>query len=99
MADFWLENASTKPPPHVIVDLGYAHHSQVRDRADELMKMLGKQNLQVVYLGRVLVRIPPIKVRAVLMNFPNIEERCTYSWCTHSWIPAGGGDLKHTDNG
>ena len=101
MTDFWAENmrASTSPAelPHVLIDLGYVKHPVTRRRCDRLLALgLGKRNIQIVYLGRLLVRIPPAKVNVVLRACPGIRRKITYSWTTHSWIPKGADDLKYS---
>lgn len=52
---------------------------------DAITELISKKNVEIVYCGRVLVRIPPSKVNTIMEKFPEIEERQTYAWCTHVW--------------
>jgi len=95
--DYWMENAF-EAGKHTLVDVGYVNAKAARDQADRLLKRVGKKNLQIVANGRILIRIPPQKVKAILKRFRSIKpasERPGYSWCTHTAIPAGAGDVKH----
>lgn len=79
---YWMDNAMENRK-HTLVDMGYANLQEVRDATDRLTKVVAKRNVEIVYIGRVLVRIPPSKVKNVLAVFPEIKEGETYSWCTH----------------
>jgi len=71
---------------HTLLDCGYVNHPKTREHVDQLQAFgIGKKNVEIVYVGRVLVRIPPTLVTKVLKAFPEITEGETYSWCTHSW--------------
>ena len=97
--DYWTENMcenSRNEPPHVIVDLGYVKHPASRKRCDFIVAMgVGKQNIQVVAFGRLVIRIPPTKAKHVFSMCRGIRKRKTYSWTTHSWIPRGTRNLKY----
>jgi hypothetical protein len=100
--DWWLENApcgrADFVPPHTLVDLGYVGAQPARDRADRVLEVVGRKNLQLAGNGRIVVRIPPKKVAAVLDAFPDIRpagERPGYCWCTHSWLCPESGDIRY----
>jgi hypothetical protein len=98
---YWMENAFSMKkgePGHVLVDLGYVSARSARDRADRLLKLVGRKNLELAGAGRLLIRIPPPKVARVLAAFPEITpaaERPGYCWTTHSWFDQESTDLKH----
>lgn len=98
--NFWAENMCASRSgafPHAIVDLGYVKHPVVRRRRDRLIALgIGKGNIMVEYIGRVLVRIPPKKLKKILAACRGMQEDDTYSWTTHSWVPKGGDDLKYS---
>lgn len=97
--DWWVENMNASEGeeyPHDIIDLGYIKHPTTRQRCDRLLALgIGKRNVQIDYVGRVLVRIPPSKVKRILAACRGIRKKVTYSWCTHAWIPKGANDLKY----
>lgn len=106
MPDYWMENAMSlgsmaKEPrvaAHTLIDLGYFNAKPARDRADQLLNMVSRKCLQIAGFGRLLVRIPPTKVGAVLAAFPGIKpatKTSGYSWCTHTWFDPESTDLKH----
>lgn len=83
--NFWIDNA-TEPRKHVLVDCGYMAEQAARDRADKILKHVSPKNIVVAGYGRLLVRIPPAKVPAVLKAIPEIKEGgATYCWCTHGF--------------
>lgn len=90
---FWMDNATSamgQQPDratyaHTLVDCGYVQHPVARRNADRLFKLVSKSNAEVVYAGRLLVRIPPAKVAAVLTKFPQIKPIQRYAWCSHSF--------------
>ncbi len=91
---FWTENAM-EHDTHKLVDCGYVKHPLTREHADKLLTMVGRRNVEIVYCGRVLVRIPPRKLDKVLAAFPDIEQRQTYAWCTHCWPFEGFSSLEY----
>lgn len=98
MADYWLENAA-EPAKHLLVDLGYVNCKDSRDRADRLFRFgIAKRNMQLVANGRVLIRIPPSKAKAVFRTFRGIRPAAKapgYTWCTHTWLTKESQALKH----
>ena len=90
---FWMDNAM-EHGTHNLVDCGYVKHPLTREHADKLRTMVGKKNIEIVYCGRVLVRIPPTKLEKVLAACPDIEQRQTYAWCTHCWRFDGFNSLE-----
>lgn len=101
MKNWWLENAGEvagKPgatPPHLLLDLGYVNAKKSRDRADKVMKIVSRKNLQIAGFGRILIRIPPTLLDKVLTKFPEIKKGDCYCWCTHSWLDKETTDLKY----
>lgn len=97
--DFWADNmyASRKETvPHFIVDLGYVNHPAARDNCDCIVAMgVERRNIQIVTYGRLLIRIPPSQLAAVLKRCPDIQKKTTYSWVTHSWIAEDADNLKY----
>lgn len=88
MSDWWSENMMGGE--HILVDLGT--FPDAAERGDKLREMgIGKDNFQVGNAFRLLVRIPPTKLAAVLDACP-IREGTTYFGCTHVWEGAAGGD-------
>lgn len=86
MTNYWMENAF-EAGKHTIVDIGPLNDQAARDRADKLFEHVSRRNLMIAGgVGRILMRIPPTKVKKVLLAFPEITAKCTYSWCTHSWL-------------
>jgi hypothetical protein len=87
VSSFWLENGMHPTHDlHKLVDCGYVTEKKARDRADRLMKHVGRKNVQVVGGPlRVVVRVPPAKLAAVMKALPIKEGGATYCWCTHSW--------------
>lgn len=96
MKDYWLENAADSAAgkqKHILVDLGYLSEQAARDRADKLFTKLSKTNLRIVGASRIVIRVPPNKLAAVLAAFPEITTKQTYSWCSHSWVSAEGASV------
>ena len=91
MSDWWLENAAQRGR-HTLVDLGYVREAGARCRAEKLMPHLGRRNFELAggrVSGRLLVRIPPRKVRPILARFRQIRPAADtngYCWCTHVWL-------------
>jgi len=90
---FWLDNAM-EHGKHILVDCGYIKNPQTRENVDQLRTLVGKKNIEIVYIGRVLVRIPPTKLEKIFSAFPEITEGESYSWCTHHWKYDGFGSLE-----
>ena len=91
---FWMDNAMERGK-HILVDCGYLNHPKTREHVDQLRTLVGKKNVEIVYVGRVLVRIPPQKLDKVLTTFPEIKEGESYSWCTHHWKYDGFSSLEY----
>ncbi len=91
----WWDN-SVKPPRWVIVDLGQWRDAATRRRYSRLSAELGTPNFRRVGNDRLIVRIPPKRVDAILRDFPRIRAGAAeYCWCTHGWLsPAQGGGGK-----
>lgn len=72
-------------PKPIIVDLGYVDDAETRAHGDALMASgIGRCNFSIEGFGRLLVKIPPRKLAAVLAEFP-IDEGETYWRTTHHW--------------
>lgn len=91
--DWWMENAfashAKEPLPHMLIDLGYVKEQAARDRADLILKIVSKRNLQIAGCGRLLLHVPPRQVDAVLAAFSEVKpaaERPGYCWCSHTWL-------------
>ena len=80
---------------HILLDLGYVGNEITRNHCDSITELISKKNIEIVYCGRVLVRIPPAKLKMIIEKFPEIEERQTYSWCTHVWPYEDMSNLKY----
>lgn len=94
MSDFWLENAAT-PGKHTLVDCGYLKDQAARDRADKLLEHVSRKNIEIAGDGRLLVRIPPTKVKTVLAAIPEIKEGAAgYCWCTHGFGVMAAADSR-----
>jgi hypothetical protein len=91
---YWMDNAM-EHGKHILVDLGYVNNPKTREHADDLAKIISKKNIEIVYCGRVLLRIPPAKLTQVLNNFPAINAKPHYSWCTHTWDYEGMDSLDY----
>ncbi len=91
---YWLDNAA-KRGTHILVDCGYVNNPKTQEHADALLKIVSRRNLEIVYCGRVLVRIPPQKLPEVLASCPEIKEGESYSWCTHVWRYEGFNSLEY----
>lgn len=88
---YWQENAWS-PGRHRLVDLGYVKHPAARRRADKMLRLVGRRNMEIAALGRILIRIPPRKIKLVLRTFPRIRpsaEAPGYAWCTDTWLCKG----------
>ena len=83
MSNFWMDNA-IQPGRHVLVDLGYTVDAEANFNV--LAKHIGIKNFQRVGDDRLVARIPPKKVEAVLKALPQIKEGSAgYCWCTHGF--------------
>lgn len=81
---YWMENAM-QPGRHVLVDCGYMADAEQNFTA--LQPHLAKRNFERVGNGRLVARIPPKKVVAVLSAVPQIKEgTASYCWCTHGFV-------------
>jgi len=85
MTDYILKNAMAGENVYDIVALGYVQYRKVRDRADEVMKHIGRKNFMIHHAGMMVVRIPKTKLKKVLDTFPNIKETEKYWKCNYSW--------------
>ena len=91
---YWMDNAMEEGK-HILIDLGYAGNEKTRNHCDAITKIISKKNVEIVYCGRVLVRIPPSKLKMIMEKFPDIEERQTYAWCTHVWVYEDMSNLEY----
>lgn len=83
MPNFWMENAM-QPGKHVLVDCGYTKDAEANFNA--LRPHLSMRNFQRVGGDRLVARIPPRKVAAVLAAVPQIKAGAIgYCWCTHGF--------------
>jgi hypothetical protein len=87
MSSYWLENGMHPTHDrHKLVDCGYVTDQKARDRADRLMKHVSRSNVQIVGGPmRIVVRLPPTQIAAVMKVLPIKEGGAEYCWCTHSW--------------
>ncbi|MBE3134792.1 MAG: hypothetical protein IMZ55_15085 [Acidobacteria bacterium] len=103
MSNYWLDNAACLAgnpkgkAAHFLLDLGYVKCDESRDRCDQIMATcrIGRTNIELAGFGRLLLRIPPKKLAAVLAAFPDIQEGAAYCWTTHKWIPPEGAALEN----
>ena len=86
--NWWLDNMPDSDR-HTIVDCGYPTSPRARARADRLLRHVSKRNLCWGHCSRILIRIPPAKVKAILRAFPSIKEDSSYYACTHSYLGTG----------
>lgn len=85
MPNYWMENA-TNHGKHVLVDCGPTQSAEAHFNV--LRPHLALSNFQRVGNDRLVVRIPPKKVSAVLAKIPQIKEGIAgYCWCTHGFEP------------
>lgn len=76
----------------VLVDLGSVDQKASRDRADALIASgISRTNLSIEGFRRLLVKIPPRKIKKILEHFP-IVEGATYWQTTHHWRGLADGE-------
>lgn len=83
MLGFWMENGMARNHArHTIVDLGPT--AQARENFELLRPHISARNFERVGNDRMVARIPPRKVAAVLAAVPKIQAgEGGYCWCTH----------------
>jgi hypothetical protein len=88
---FWLQNgiARSTPPPHVLIDCGYADHEAACTAIQTLVRVFGRthrrrRNAELVGSNRLLFRVPPDKV-ADLLSLPDVAVGGQYCWTTHTF--------------
>lgn len=70
----------------VLIDLGPLNEKPSRDRADALMAAgIGRSNFSIEGFGRLLVKLPKLKIEATFKAFPMIVPGSTYFQTTHHW--------------
>lgn len=95
MSDFWMENAM-QAGTHTLVDCGHIKDAEPHFRT--LESLIGKKNFQRVGNDRLVARIPPKKVVAVLAAVPSIQEGMAgYCWCTHGFVDGKGAAMGRGD--
>lgn len=86
VANLMVEQAMRRAvgePEECVVDLGYLAEADAR--GEQLHRFgIGLKNFSVEGFGRLLVRIPPSKVSAVLERFP-VTGPGDYFGATHTW--------------
>lgn len=89
MPGYWMENGmSPNHDRHTLVDLGPM--TQAQQNFERLKPHLSIRNFERVGNDRLVARIPPRKVPAVLAAVPEITAGTAgYCWCTHG-MPHNG---------
>lgn len=103
---YWMDNAMADgkgEPAHILLDMGYVNAPEVVERAERLIAVIGskykgKKNGEIAGFGRLLIRIPPLKLAEAMANFPEIKPRSEqpgYSWTTHTWLVGEAANIKY----
>lgn len=83
------------PGKHVLVDCGHIAGAEANFNA--LRPYLSPRNFQRVGNDRLVARIPPTKVQAILEAVPAIKEGAAgYCWCTHGFAPNANRPAQQT---